>query len=89
MPNKEERIHHVSHHTRIHEIRLGTPLLERIGTLETRLSPLEILIKALQKTTDYVVESAKEESKPVEDPNAWAFSASGLQQGPEAWAKQR
>ena len=64
-------------------------LLERIGTLETRLSQLEKLIKALQKTTDYEVESAKEEPKPVEDPNAWAFSASGRQQGPEAWAKPR
>jgi len=64
-------------------------LLERIGTLETRLSQLEKLIKALQKTTDYEVESAKEEPKPVEDPNAWAFSDSSQQQGPEAWAKPR
>ena len=63
-------------------------LLERIGSLETRLSQLEKLIKKLQKTTASEASPEAEASTPVDDPNAWAFSASGRQQGPEAWVKR-
>ena len=64
-------------------------LLERIGSLETRLSQLEKLIKKLQKTTASEASPEAEESTPADDPNAWAFSASGPQQGPEVWVKRR
>ncbi|MCH2289416.1 MAG: hypothetical protein MK447_05780 [SAR324 cluster bacterium] len=63
-------------------------LLERIGSLETRLSQLEKLIKKLQKTTASEASPEAEASTPADDPNAWAFSASGRQQGPEAWVKR-
>ena len=63
-------------------------LLERIGSLETRLSQLEKLIKKLQKTTASEASSEAEASTQADDPNAWAFSASGRQQGPEAWVKR-
>ena len=63
-------------------------LLERIGSLETRLSQLEKLIKKLQKTTASKASPEAEASTPADDPNAWAFSASGRQQGPEAWVKR-
>ena len=64
-------------------------LLERIGSLETRLSQLEKLIKKLQKTTASKASPEAEVSTPADDPNAWAFIASGRQQGPEAWVKRR
>ena len=64
-------------------------LLERIGSLETRLSQLEKLIKKLQKTTASEASPEAEASTPADDPNAWAFSASGRKQGPEAWVKRR
>ena len=64
-------------------------LLERIGSLETRLSQLEKLIKKLQKTTAAEARPEAEASTPADDPIAWAFSASGRQQGPEAWGKRR
>ena len=63
-------------------------LLERIGSLETRLSQLEKLIKKLQKTTAFEASPEAEASTQADDPNAWAFSASGRQQGPEAWFKR-
>ena len=63
-------------------------LLERIGSLETRLSQLEKLIKKLQKTTASEASPEAEALTQKDYPNAWAFSASGRQQGPEAWVKR-
>ena len=48
-------------------------LLERIGTLETRLSQLEKLIMAIQKTAAYEMEPTIKKS-----PNQWKIRMPGL-----------
>lgn len=62
-------------------------LLERIGNLELRLQALEEILKKIQKAR--MPENIDDADRPSmdTDPNAWAFSQQGRQQGPEAWVK--
>ncbi len=47
-----------------------------------------IIGKSTPYTTGTSGGSDSSPSTPADDPNAWAFSASGRQQGPEAWVKR-